>query len=170
MEQSMMFVGIDVSRDRLDVHVLPTDESLSFSNEGSGLRKLVLRLGKLEVGLVAMEATGKFHRAVAAAVAGAGFNVAVVNPRQIRDFARATGRLAKTDRADAKVIAAFAAAVRPRCTRLADKQERQLGELMGRRRQLSEMIVAEGNRHASSEDLALKRSLARHVAWLRKEP
>lgn len=169
MEASMVFVGIDVSRKQLDVHVQPTGESFSLSHDGSGLRKLVQRLGKIEVALVAMEATGKYHRGVAAAVAGAGFDVAVVNPRQIRDFARATGRLAKTDRADAEVIAAFAAAVRPRCTRLADKQERRLGELMGRRRQLSEMIVAEQNRYDSTEDLALKRSVGRHVAWLRKE-
>lgn len=169
MEASMLFVGIDVSRDRLDIHILPTGESFSVAHDGSGLRKLVLRLGKLEVELVAMEATGKFHRAAAAALAGAGFNVAVVNPRQIRDYARATGRLAKTDRADAEVIAGFAAAVRPRCTRLADKNERRFVELMGRRRQLSEMIVAEGNRRDSTEDLALKRSVASHVAWLRKE-
>jgi len=93
---------------------------------------------------------GKYHLAVAAALADAGLKVAIVNPRQIRDFARATGRLAKTDRTDAKVIAAFAAAVRPRCTRLADKQERRLSELMARRRQLSEMIVAEQNRHDST--------------------
>jgi transposase len=164
-----MFVGIDVSRKRLDVHVQPTGESFAVSHDGSGLRKLVRQLGKLEVALVAMEATGKFRRAAAAALASAGFNVAVVNPRQIRDFARATGRLAKTDRADAEVIAVFAAAVRPRCTRLADKEERRLSELMARRRQLSEMIVAEQNRHDSTEDVALKRSVGRHVAWLRKE-
>lgn len=171
MEASVLFVGIDVSRKRLDVHVhvQPTGESFGFSHDGAGLRKLVMQLGKLDVALIAMEAMGKFHRAVAAALAGAGFKVAVVNPRQIRDFARATGRLAKTDRADAEVIAAFGAAVRPRCARLADKEERRLGELMGRRRQLSEMIVAEQNRGDSTEDLALQRSVGRHVGWLRKE-
>jgi transposase len=153
VEARIVYVGIDVSRKQLDVHVEPTGESLCLSHNRSGLRRLVLRLGELEVGLVAMEATGKYHLAVAAALAEAGLRVAVVNPRQIRDFARATGRLAKTDRVDAQVIAAFAAAVRPRCTRLADKEERRFSELLGRRRQLSEMIVAEQNRYGSIENL-----------------
>ena len=106
-------VGIDVSKDRLDVHLRPSDEAFAVARDGKGLGNLVERLRALDVSLIVLEATGGFETTVAAALAGAGLPLAVVNPRQIRDFARALGKLAKTDAIDAKVIALFAEKIRP---------------------------------------------------------
>lgn len=141
-----MFVGIDVAKDRLDVHVRPVGESFVVARDDEGIEELAKRLNTMAPALVVLEATGGFETVVAAGLAAAGLPVAVVNPRQIRDFARATARLAKTDALDAAVIAHFAEAVNPPVRLLADPQQRLLGELMARRRQLIEMIVAEGNR------------------------
>ena len=141
-----MFVGIDVAKDRLDVHVRPVGESFVVARDDEGIEALAKRLNTMAPALVVLEATGGFETVVAAGLAAAGLPVAVVNPRQIRDFARATARLAKTDALDAAVIAHFAEAVNPPVRLLADPQQRLLGELMARRRQLIEMIVAEGNR------------------------
>ena len=141
-----MFVGIDVAKDRLDVHVRPAGESFVISRDDEGIEELAKRLSAMVPTLVVLEATGGFETVVAAGLAAADLPVAVVNPRQIRDFARATARLAKTDALDAAVIAHFAEAVNPPVRRLADPQQRLLGELMARRRQLIEMMVAEGNR------------------------
>lgn len=141
-----MFVGIDVAKDRLDVHVRPAGKSFVVARDGEGIEELAKRLNDVTPTLVVLEATGGFETVVAAGLAAAGLPVAVVNPRQIRDFARATARLAKTDTLDAAVIAHFAEAVNPPVRLLADPQQRLLGELMARRRQLIEMIVAEGNR------------------------
>jgi transposase len=107
------FVGIDVAKDRLDVHIRPGDEVFAVGRDGKGLAVLVKRLQALAPALVAMEATGGYETVVASAVGAAQLPLAVVNPRQIRDFARATGKLAKTDRIDAAAIAHFAEAVRP---------------------------------------------------------
>lgn len=141
-----MFVGIDVAKDRLDVHLRPGGESFVVARDGEGIEELVKRLRAVAPTLVVLEATGGFETVVAAGLAAAGLPVVVVNPRQIRDFARATARLAKTDTLDAAVIAHFAEAVNPPIRLLADPQQRLLGELMARRRQLIEMIVAESNR------------------------
>ena len=141
-----MFVGIDVAKDRLDVHVRPAGESFVVGRDGEGIEELAKRLNAVTPTLVVLEATGGFETVVAAGLAAAGLPVVVVNPRQIRDFARATARLAKTDTLDAAVIAHFAEAVNPPVRLLADPQQRLLGELMARRRQLIEMMVAEGNR------------------------
>ena len=141
-----MFVGIDVAKDRLDVHVRPVGESFVVARDDEGIEALAKRLNTMAPALVVLEASGGFETVVAAGLAAAGLPVAVVNPRQIRDFARATARLAKTDAVDAAVIAHFAEAVNPPVRLLADPQQRLLGELMARRRQLIEMIVAEGNR------------------------
>ena len=108
-----MFVGIDVAKDRLDVHLRPAGEAFTVARDGEGIEALVDRLATLKVELVVLEATGGFETVVAAGLAAAGLPLAVVNPRQIRDFARATGRLAKTDALDAAIIAHFAEAVRP---------------------------------------------------------
>jgi transposase len=107
------FVGIDVSKDRLDVHLRPSGEAFAVPRDGEGLAALAERLGCLPLELVVLEATGGFEVTVAAAIAAAGLPLAIVNPRQIRDFARATGRLAKTDALDAEIIARFAEQVRP---------------------------------------------------------
>jgi transposase len=144
MEQ--MFVGIDVAKDRLDVHVHPSGETFTVTRDGTGVESLVARLLAGSPQLVVMEATGGFEQVVAAACVAANLPIAVVNPRQIRDFARATGKLAKTDALDAAAIARFAQAIRPPARPVPDEQARMLGELVQRRRQLVEMIVAENQR------------------------
>jgi transposase len=141
-----MFVGIDVSKSRLDVGLRPSGEAFAVPRDGEGLAALVERLRQEPVELVVVEATGGFEMVVAAALAGAGLPLAVVNPRQIRDFARATGRLAKTDAIDAAVIARFAEAIRPEPRPLPDAEAQLLGEFVARRRQLVDTIVAETNR------------------------
>ncbi len=141
-----MFVGIDVAKDRLDVHLRPSGEAFAAARDGKGLEALVDRLGGLDVALVVLEATGGFEVTAGAALCAAGLPLAVVNPRQIWDFARATGRLARTDAPDAAAIAHFAEAVRPDPRPAPDEQARALGELVTRRRQIIEMIWAERNR------------------------
>jgi transposase len=129
------FVGIDVAKDRLDVHIRPGGQAFAVARDGKGLAMLVERLQTLAPALVALEATGGYETVVASAVGAAQLPLAVVNPRQIRDFARATGKLAKTDRIDAAAIAHFAEAVRPPARPIADAEAQALGELVARRRQ-----------------------------------
>ena len=126
-----LFVGVDVSKDRLDVHVRPGDETFVVSRDGKGLEQLVERLRAFSPALVAVEATGGFETIVAAAIAGAELPLAVVNPAQIRHFAQAVGQRAKTDPIDAGVIAHFAEAVRPVPRTLPDEASRLLAELVG---------------------------------------
>jgi transposase len=140
------FVGIDVSKDRLDVHLRPSGQAFAVPRDGPGLDQLLARLRTEPPALVVIEATGGFELTVAAALAGAGLPLAVVNPRQIRDFARATGRLAKTDRLDAAAIALFAERVRPTPRPVPDAAAQALAELVSRRRQIVEMIGMEQNR------------------------
>ncbi len=160
------FAGIDVSKGHLDGHLLPSGEAFRLPNDPAGHAALVERLRPLGVGLVVLEATGGLERPAAAALAGAGLPVAVVNPRQARDFARALGRLAKTDKIDAAVLAEFARRVRPEARPLPDEQARRLADLMARRRQLLEMRVAEQNRLPAARDRRLRRGIEEHVAWL----
>jgi transposase len=164
-----MFVGIDVAKDRLDVHVRPAGEAFTVARDGEGIEELAKRLSAVAPTLVVLEATGGFETIVAAGLAAAGLPVAVVNPRQIRDFARATARLAKTDTLDAAVIAHFAEAVNPAPRPLADPQQRLLGELMARRRQLIEMIVAEGNRRRLLTARRTLKSVDRVLAILKAQ-
>jgi len=163
------FVGIDVAKDRLDVHLRPANEALAFGRDSVGLAALVERLVALRPALVVLEATGGFEVTVAGALAAAKLPVVVVNPRQIRDFARATGRLAKTDRLDAAAIARFAEAVRPAPRPLPSAAAQALGELVARRRQLVDMITSEGQRRRQARDPRLGRRLEAHVTWLQKE-
>lgn len=142
----MVYVGIDVSKARLDVHVRPHGEAFVVASDDEGLARLTERLSALAPTLVVLEATGGLQSRAAGQLAAAGFAVAVVNPRQVRDFAKATGRLAKTDAIDAAVIAHFAEAVRPEPRPLPDADAAALMELVTRRRQLVEMIVAEKHR------------------------
>jgi transposase len=166
---SEVMVGIDVAKDRLDVHVRPAGEAFAVSRDGPGLSGLVARLGELAPALIVLEATGGFEIIVAAALAGAKLPVAVVNPRQIRDFARAIGRLAKTDALDAEVIALFAERVRPAARPIPDAAARQLDELVTRRRQIIEMIGAEANRRRQARERRLQKRLDAHLVWLQKE-
>jgi len=163
-----LFVGIDVSKARLDVHVRPQNESFSVSSDDAGIAMLLGRLSGLAPTLVALEATGGYEASVAAALAHAGVPVAVVNPRQIRDFARATGQLAKTDGLDAQVIARFAEAIQPPVRALASDQAQALAELVARRRQLVEMLTAELNRQRQVSQRAIQQRLTAHVTWLRR--
>jgi transposase len=142
----MVYVGIDVSKARLDVHVRPQGEAFVVASDDEGLAQLTERLSALAPTLVVLEATGGLQSRAAGQLAAAGLAVAVVNPRQVRDFAKATGRLAKTDAIDAAVIAHFAEAVRPEPRPLPDADAAALMELVTRRRQLVEMIVAEKHR------------------------
>ena len=163
------FVGIDVAKDRLDVHVRPGGEAFAVARDGEGLEQLVERLRGLAPALIVLEATGGYETVVASAIASAGLPLAVVNPRQIRDFARATGRLAKTDALDAAAIAHFAAAIRPEPRPVADAQAQALGEMVARRRQIIEMIVAEQNRRRHLTQKRLVTGVERHLAVLQKE-
>lgn len=167
MEQ--IFVGIDVAKDRLDVHVRPSDEAFSVARDSEGLTALMQRLGPLHPYLVVLEATGGFEQTLAAALVSEAMPLAVVNPRQIRDFARATGQLAKTDALDAKAIARFAEAIKPEPRPVPDEQARALGELVARRRQVIEMMTAERNRRGQLSSPRLIKSVDRLLAVLQKE-
>jgi transposase len=162
------YVGIDVSKDRLDVHVRPSGEAFTVARDGECLAALVARLAPLAPHLVAVEATGGFETTVAAAIAGAALPLAVVNPAQVRHYAQALGRRAKTDRIDAEVIARFAEATRPEPRPLPDEATQALAELVTRRRQIIAMMVAERQR-ATRLPKRLKRSCERVVRVLEKE-
>ena len=164
-----IFVGIDISKDRLDVHLRPSAEAFAVDRNHAGLEQLAARLRTLEPHTVVMEATGGFETVVALALGAAQLPIAVVNPRQIRDFARATGRLAKTDALDAEAIARFAEAVRPELRALPDEAAQQLGELVARRRQVVEMVTAERNRMRSMRDKRVLKRIQRHLVLLQKE-
>jgi transposase len=164
-----IYVGIDVSKEQLDVHARPSGEAFAVSRNGKGLEELVERLRALAPTLIAVEATGGFETIVAAAVAGASLPLAVVNPAQVRHFARAIGKRAKTDPIDAAVIAHFAEAVKPEPRPIPDAEARLLGELVARRRQIIEMLVAERQREKRVDAVRVRKSLARHIAALEKE-
>lgn len=163
--QGEVFVGIDVSRARLDAHRLPDGAAASFDYDAAGLAGLLVWLRAVPPDPVVLEATGGLQLRAAAEIGAAGLAVAVVNPRQVRDFARASGRLAKTDRLDAGAIARFAAAVRPEPRPLPDAERQALIELLARRRQLIEMRTAEKLRLGSVHP-ALRPGLREHIDWL----
>ena len=167
MEQT--FVGIDVSKDRLDVHVRPSGEGFAVSRDGTGLEELVDRLRRLTPMLIAVEATGGFETIVAAAIGGAQLPLVVVNPAQVRHFAQAVGKRAKTDPIDAEMIARFAEAVKPAPRPVPDEAARLLGDLVARRRQITEMLVAERHRETRAGNLRVRKSLARHIKVLERE-
>jgi transposase len=164
-----IYVGIDVSKDRLDVHVRPSREAFVVARDGKGLEDLIERLQALSPRLIAIEATGGFETIAAAAIAGATLPLAIVNPAQVRHFAQAVGKRAKTDPIDAEVIARFAEAVKPEPRPLPDEQARLLAELVARRRQIIEMIVAERQREKRAENVRVRKSLARTIKTLEKE-
>jgi transposase len=162
-----VYVGIDVAKDHLDI-ATSSGEAWRVANDPDGIDVLAPRLIEAQAALVVMEGTGGHEHAVAAALAAAGLAVAVVNPRQVRDFARATGELAKTDALDAQVLALFAERVRPEPRALPDDAQRALEARLSRRRQLIGMLVAERNRLLLA-DVAIQKSLTKHVRWLEKE-
>jgi len=168
MNKEQVVVGVDVSKATLDVALLPSAEAMQFPNDGSGIEELGKKLKSVAADLVVLEATGGYETAVATALVGDGFRVAVVNPRQIRDFAKATGRLAKNDRIDAQVIAEFGQAIEPEIVRLPDEEARELQTLLVRRRQLVAMRVQEVNRLGLMQG-AMRKRIKSHIDWLEKE-
>jgi transposase len=161
-------IGIDVSKDRLDVHVLPTGEAFRVSRDAAGLEALVDRLLPLMPKIVAVEATGGFETVVAASLAAASLPVVVVNPAQIRDFARAVGKRSKTDPIDAAIIAGFVAATNPEVRPLPDEDTQALADLVTRRRQIIAMIVAERQREKRAAR-RMQKSIHRLLKALQKE-
>jgi transposase len=168
LEESPTFIGIDVSKARLDVAMRPSGENESVSNDQPGIKALVKRLSELQPALIVLEATGGVERQLTRALASAELPVVVVNPRQVRDFAKATGQLAKTDSIDARVLARFAQAVRPAVRPLPNEITLELRALIARRRQITEMIVAERNRLGAASKSVRKRIDA-HIRWLEGE-
>jgi transposase len=164
----LRFVGVDVAKDRLEVHVLPVAQAFSVSNDESGLAELVSRLQTATPTAIVLEATGGYEVSAAVALAAAQLPVSVVNPRQVRAFARATGQLAKTDAIDARVLASFAQSIRPAARALPDEDTRQLGELVARRRQLVEMLGAESNRRRMVRTAVVRQRLDAHIKWLQQ--
>jgi transposase len=169
MDQASVWVGIDVSKARLDVALRPSGERFSVENSEKGIGDLVERVRTAGPNLVVLEATGGLQTALVAALSVAGVSVAVVNPKQVRHFAKATGRLAKTDAIDAEVLAHFAEAIRPEPRPLPDELTTELAALMTRRRQLVEMITAEGNRLAACRTPQVRAGIKSHINWLRHE-
>jgi len=162
-----VFVGVDVCKASLDVCIEPHRELARFGNDTKGIAALCERLSTLEPTLIVMEATGGLEVAVAAEMGARGLPVVVVNPRQVRDFAKATGQLAKTDRLDAAVLCAFARAIRPAVRAPKEELIRTLDDLVTRRRQLVDMRVQEALRVHSASKVQLK-SVKAHIAWLDK--
>jgi transposase len=168
-ETPTYYAGIDVAKDHLDVVLRPSGEYIEATNDERGIRSVVRRLRKENVALAVLAATGGIEQPAAAALALAGVEVAIVNPRQLRDFAKATGKLAKTDRIDAAVLAHFfAEAVRPEPRPLADEHARELSAVVLRRRQILAMTTAEANR-ARTAPKAVRKRIEAHLRWLRKE-
>ena len=167
MSSKRVVVGIDVSKAMLDCAVLSNQETFRHSNDEAGIAQLMERLRTLSPELVVMEATGGFETAVASALAGAQLRVAVVNPRQVRDFAKAIGRLAKTDQIDAQVIAEFGLAVEPQVFCLPDEDSQALQALLVRRAQLVAMRTQESNRLPLAAP-TMRNQIKAHIAWLDK--
>ncbi len=159
------FVGIDISEAQLEVAVRPDGESFRVAHTEEGMGQVVRRMGELGPKLIVMEATGELEMALAGMLAAEGFGLSIVNPRQVREFARATGKLAKTDALDAQVLAHFAEAVRPEVRALPDEQTQQLSALVARRRQLVEMLTAERHRLRRAKK-AVRQGLSAHICWL----
>ena len=164
-----MFVGIDVSKHSLDVHVRPSGESWSVTNDAKGHVELVKKLGGMAPTLVVLEATGGYQASAVAELGAASVRVAVVNPRQVRDFAKATGRLAKTDAIDAAVLAHFAESIRPEPRPVPDEITVELQALVTRRRQLIDMRTAETNRLETCRVLQVRRNIQKMINMLNKQ-
>ncbi len=160
-----LFVGIDVSADRLDVFVRPTEEMWQSANDGPAIEELVEHLSGLAPQLVVVEATGGMELPLAYELAACEVAVVVVNPRKVRDFARAVGQLAKTDALDARTLAHFAEATMPEFRPLPDDATRELRGLVARRRQITEMLTQERNRLRTATS-QVRPHVERHIQWL----
>lgn len=162
------FIGIDVSKDHLDIAIRPTKDQFRLPNTDEGVDALIQQLRPLKPGLIVMEATGRYHQLVLSRLLAAGLPAIAINPRQARDFARAIGRLAKTDAIDADVLAEFAEKIRPELRSIPDGATQELEALCTRRRQLVSMLSAEKNRlHTASKKIRFE--IQKHIHWLEKQ-
>lgn len=168
MKSAAVFVGIDVAKDQLEVALGSAGPVRSFTNDDRGIGNLVDELSARNCVRVVLEATGGFEMPVASALAVRGLPVVIANPRQTRDFARATGQLAKTDHIDALGLALFAERIQPEVRPLPSEEARLLDALLTRRRQLVDMLTAEKNRHGFAPR-PLKKDIAQHIAWLERQ-
>ena len=168
METAPEWIGIDVAKEQLDIATGGGGDTWSVANDEAGIQSLLDDLRSRSCGLIVLEATGGFEVPAVSALAAAGLPVVVANPRQVRNFARATGQLAKTDRLDARILALFAERIRPEVRALPDDAARLLDALLTRRRQISGMIVAERNRQGFAP-APLKKSIEKHIRWLQRE-
>lgn len=169
MHSESVFVGIDVSKDQLDIAIRPGEVRFRESNNDSGIQALIARLLSFKPQLILLEATGGYEILAAAALRQAGLPAHIINPRQVRDFARSSGRLAKTDKIDAAVLAHFAEALKPSLRPWPDEQQQELAALMSRRRQLVEMLVMEKNRLAMTFSPRVRRSLQTNLQSLKEQ-
>lgn len=168
MKAPDIFIGIDVSKETLEMGMYPSGECKSVAHDDTSIDGLVRQLRELRPTLIVLEATGGFERSISRALTSAELPFTVVNPRHVRNFAKATGQLAKTDRMDALILARYAEAVRPAVRPLPDEATQELKALTTRRRQIIEMIVAEKNRFSSAPN-AVKKRINIHLRWLEAE-
>src|SRR5882672_4485437 len=167
-KKSKSYIGIDVSKQLLEVAAHESDYHFRCRNKASAFGELIAELISLRPALIVLEATGGLESAVASSLHAADLPVVVVNPRQVRDFAKALGQLAKTDRLDARVLAHFAAAIKPPLRPIKSKEEQELDALTGRRGQLIEILVDEKNRRASATSDTVRHQIEQHIDWLEK--
>jgi transposase len=166
MDQKQIFVGIDVSKKQLDVAIRPGNDFFSVSNDDQGITDLVRRVTDLDPQLILLEASGGYEVLAAAALRQAGLPAQIINPRQVREFARSTGRLAKTDKIDAAILAHFGQLLQPPLRPWPEAQQQELAALMTRRRQLVEMMVMEKNRLGTARSPKVRKSLEVHLQYL----
>jgi transposase len=168
LTESGIYVGIDISKSYLDVFI-PKEDALRIEYTDAGMTELLEKLDQIEVAMVVMEATGKLEALCATTLANNKIPVAVVNPRQVRDFARSTGRLAKTDKIDAEMISRFGAAIEPTAKEVRTEDEERFDELLTRRRQVLGMMTTEKNRLGMLRDRKVRRRVVAHIKWLERE-
>lgn len=164
-----VYAGIDVSKDRLDVAVAPNGKTWHFSNDEAGISQLLTTLKQLAPELIVLEPTGGYEVPLVVALASESLNVAVVNARQIREFARVVGKLAKTDKIDAAIMASFAETIKPKARPLGDEESRRIKAKVSRRRQLVDMITAETSRLDKMHHEEVKLDILAHIQWLREQ-
>lgn len=167
MADGSVCVGVDVAKNALDVAVSDSNEVRRFANDDAGVRQAVVYITGFRPTRIILEATGRLEMPLAAALQAAGLPVAVINPRQVRDFARATGALAKTDAIDARILALFGVRVKPDIRPLPDKEAREMGSLLRRRLQIVEMLTSEHNRTLQA-DKEVRPGIEAHIAWLKE--
>lgn len=168
LNEEKCYVGIDVSKDYLDVYILPIKKYMRFTNDAKDIKKLVQKLKKFPVIATVMEATGGYEKRLANTLDHYNLFPSIINPRHLRNFAKSVGKLAKTDRIDASIIAMFAERIKPRANRVLSQNEQELARKISRRRQLIDMVTAEKNRLGLA-DKEEKKSIARVIKFLEKE-